>query len=104
MEPYYELLTDRTPQEIAAIQKGIAGRHAASHATPRCGSQRRSFLIFTAKKLRAKPPRISSAVFRDRQAPEESKSGEAAASSRKKLTALLRRPEAHFLQERRQSD
>jgi len=60
MEPYYELLTDRTPQEIAAIKKEIAG--GTLH--PMDAKMRLAKEVisdFTAKKLRAKPPRISSA-------------------------------------------
>ncbi len=66
MQPYYELVTDRTPREIEALKKEVHGEDAARKAAE--NFQR---------------------VFRDRQVPEEAPVVKLPRGPAKKLTALL---------------
>jgi len=88
MEPYYELLTDRTPQEIAAIKKEIAG--GTLH--PMDAKMRLAKEVisdFHSEEAARKAAENFQRVFRDRQAPEEAKVEKLPRVPARKLTALL---------------
>ncbi|MGB2901141.1 MAG: tyrosine--tRNA ligase [Candidatus Acidiferrum sp.] len=88
MEPYYELLTDRTPQEIAAIKEEFtSGTLHPMDAKMRLA--REVISSFHGEEAARKAADNFQRVFRDRQAPEEAKVEKLPRGPAKKLTALL---------------
>jgi tyrosyl-tRNA synthetase len=88
MWSYYELVTDRTPQQIAALKKEIAG--GALH--PMDAKMRLAQEViadFHGEDAARKAAENFQRVFRDRQAPVESPIVKLPKSPAKKLTALL---------------
>ena len=88
MWPYYELVTDRTPAEIAAIQKEVSsGRMHPMDVKMRLAEE--VIAVFHGDEAAKKASENFQRVFRDRQAPEESEVRKLPRGSAKKLTALL---------------
>jgi len=88
MEPYYELLTDRTPQEIAAIKEEITkGTLHPMDAKMRLAQEVIS--SFHGEHAGRKAADNFQRVFRDRQAPEEARVEKLPKGPARKLTALL---------------
>jgi tyrosyl-tRNA synthetase len=88
MWPYYELVTDRTPAEIAAIQKEVSsGRMHPMDVKMRLAEE--VIAVFHGDEAAKKASENFQRVFRDRQAPEESEIRKLPRGSAKKLTALL---------------
>jgi tyrosyl-tRNA synthetase len=88
MWPYYELVTDRTPQEIAALKKEVSG--GALH--PMDAKMRLAQEViadFHGEAAASKAAENFQRVFRDRQAPVESAIEKLPRGPAKKLTALL---------------
>jgi len=81
MEPYYELLTDRTPQEIAS------GTLHPMDAKMRLAQEVIS--TFHGEEAARKAAENFQRVFRDRQAPEEARVEKLPKGPARKLTALL---------------
>jgi tyrosyl-tRNA synthetase len=88
MWSYYELLTDRTPKEIASLEKEVSdGKLHPMDAKMRLAEEVIS--DFHGKEAAGKAAENFRRVFRDRQAPEEAPTVKLLKGSRKKLTALL---------------
>ncbi len=88
MWPYYELVTDRTPQEIAALKKEVAtGTRHPMDAKMRLAEEVVS--DFQGAEAGRKAAENFQRVFRDRQAPEEAPVQKVPRGAVKKLTALL---------------
>jgi tyrosyl-tRNA synthetase len=88
MGPYYELLTDRTPHEIAAIKEEIAsGTLHPMDAKMQLAQEVIS--SFHGEHAGRKAAENFQRVFRDRQAPEEAKVEKLPRGPARKLTALL---------------
>jgi tyrosyl-tRNA synthetase len=88
MSSYYELVTDRTPQEIAAMKKEIAG--GALH--PMEAKMRLAQEVisgFHGEEAARKAAANFQRVFRDRQAPEEARVERLPKGPARKLMALL---------------
>jgi len=88
MWSYYELLTDRTPKDIAALQKEVSG----GELHPMDAKMRLAEEIisdFHEKDAARKAAENFQRVFRDRQAPAESPTVKLPKGPAKKLTALL---------------
>jgi tyrosyl-tRNA synthetase len=88
MWSYYELVTDRTPQEIAALKKEVAG--GALH--PMEAKMRLAEEVisgFQGKNAAHKAAENFQRVFRDRQAPTEAPVMKLPKGPPKKLTSLL---------------
>lgn len=88
MWSYYELLTDRTPQQIAALKKEVSG--SALH--PMEAKMRLAEEVisdFHGKEAARKAAENFQRVFRDRQAPTEAPTVRLPKGPLKKLTALL---------------
>ncbi|HKV60484.1 MAG TPA: tyrosine--tRNA ligase [Candidatus Acidoferrum sp.] len=88
MWSYYELVTDRTPQEIAALKKEVAG--GALH--PMDAKMRLAQEViadFHGEEAARKAAENFQRVFRDRQAPVDSAVEKLSVGSTRKLTALL---------------
>lgn len=88
MWSYYELLTDRTPQQIAALKKEVSG--GALH--PMDAKMRLAEEVisdFHGKEAARKAAENFQRVFRDRQAPTEAPTVRLPKGPLKKLTALL---------------
>jgi len=88
MWPYYELLTDRSPQEISALKKEVAG--GALH--PMDAKMRLAQEViagFHGEDAARKAAENFQRVFRDRQAPVEVPVVKLPKGPAKKLTALL---------------
>ena len=88
MWPYYELVTDRTEAEIAAIRKEVSsGRMHPMDVKMRLAEE--VIAVFHGDEAAKKASENFQRVFRDRQAPEESEIRKLPRGSAKKLTALL---------------
>ena len=88
MWPYYELVTDRTEAEIAAIRKEVSsGRMHPMDVKMRLAEE--VIAVFHGDEAAKKASENFQRVFRDRQAPEESEIRKLPSGSAKKLTALL---------------
>src|SRR6267143_1987770 len=88
MSLYYELVTDRTPQEIAAIREKIAsGTLHPMDAKMRLA--REVISSFHGEVAARKAADNFQRVFRDRQAPEEARVEKLPKGPGRKLTALL---------------
>jgi tyrosyl-tRNA synthetase len=88
MWSYYELVTDRTPQEIAALQNEVrTGMLHPMDAKMRLAEEVVS--DFQGAEAGHKAAENFQRVFRDRQAPEEAPIHKIPAGPAKKLTALL---------------
>jgi tyrosyl-tRNA synthetase len=88
MEPYYELLTDRTPQEIAAIKEEIAsGTLHPMDAKMRLA--REVISTFHAEEAARKAADNFQRVFRDRQAPEEAPIFKVPSGEPRRVVSLL---------------
>ena len=88
MWSYYELVTDRTPQEIAALKKEVSG--GALH--PMDAKMRLAQEViagFHGEDAARKAAENFQRVFRDRQAPVEAPVVKLSKGPAKKLTALL---------------
>ncbi len=88
MSSYYELLTDRTPQEIVAIKKEIASG-ALHPMDAKMQLAREVISTFHGEEAARKAAENFQRVFRDRQAPEEAKVEKLPRGPARKLTALL---------------
>jgi tyrosyl-tRNA synthetase len=88
MWSYYELVTDRTPQEIAALKKEVSG--GALHPMDlKMKLAQEVIADFHGEDAARKAAENFQRVFRDRQAPEESPLAKLPKGPAKKLTALL---------------
>src|SRR2546425_9740714 len=88
MWSYYELLTDRTPQEIASLQKKVSsGKLHPMDAKMRLAQEVIS--DFHGQEAARKAAENFQRVFRDRQAPAEAPVVKLSKGPAKKLTALL---------------
>ena len=88
MWSYYELLTDRSPKEIASLEKQVSdGKLHPMDAKMRLAEEVIS--DFHGKEAARKAAENFQRVFRDRQAPEEAPTVKLPKGSPKKLTALL---------------
>jgi tyrosyl-tRNA synthetase len=88
MWSYYELVTDRTPQEIAALKKEVAG--GALHPMDvKMRLAQEVIADFHSEEAARKAAENFQRVFRDRQAPVESPTEKVAVGPAKKLTTLL---------------
>jgi tyrosyl-tRNA synthetase len=88
METYYELLTDRTPDQIAALKIIIAG--GALHPMDAKMQLAQEIISgFHGTEAANKAAENFQRVFRDRQAPEEAPTVKLTRGPAKKLTALL---------------
>src|SRR5215469_14739572 len=88
MWSYYELLTDRSPNEIALLKKEVSnGKLHPMDAKMRLAEEVIS--DFHGKEAARKAAENFQRVFRDRQAPEEAPTVKLPKGSPKKLTALL---------------
>ena len=88
MWSYYELLTDRAPKDIAALQKEVSsGKLHPMDAKMRLAEEVIS--DFHGKDAARKAAEHFQRVFRDRQAPEEAPTVKIPKGPAKKLTALL---------------
>ena len=88
MWSYYELLTDRTPKEIASLEKEVSG----GKLHPMDAKMRLAEEVisdFHGKEAARKAAEHFQRVFRDRQAPEEAPTVKLPKGAAKKLTALL---------------
>jgi len=88
MWSYYELVTDRTPEEIAALKKGVA----ASALHPMDAKMRLAQEVisgFQGEGAARKAAENFQRVFRDRQAPTEAPVAKLPKGPAKKLTSLL---------------
>jgi tyrosyl-tRNA synthetase len=88
MWSYYELVTDRTPQEIAVLKKEVSG--GALHPMDlKMKLAQEVIADFHGEDAARKAAENFQRVFRDRQAPEEAPVVKLPKGSAKKLTALL---------------
>src|SRR5207253_8680300 len=88
MWSYYELLTDRTPKEIASLEKEVSGGTLhAMDAKMRLAEEVIS--DFHGKEAGRKAAEHFQRAFRDRQAPEEAPTVKLPTGSAKKPTARL---------------
>lgn len=88
MWSYYELLTDRTPGEIASLKKEVSGgKLHPMDAKMRLAEE--VIADFHGKEAARKAAENFQRVFRDRQAPEEAPTVKLPKGLSKKLTALL---------------
>jgi tyrosyl-tRNA synthetase len=88
MWPYYDLLTDRKPEEIAAIKKEVSsGKMHPMDIKMRLAQE--VIAGFHGGEAAAKAGEEFQRVFRDRQAPEEAPMRKLPRGPAKKLTALL---------------
>ena len=88
MWSYYDLLTDRTPKEIASLEKEVSdGKLHPMDAKMTLAEEVIS--DFHGKEAARKAAENFQRVFRDRQAPEEAPTVKLPRGSTKKLTALL---------------
>ncbi|PYT51801.1 MAG: tyrosine--tRNA ligase [Acidobacteria bacterium] len=88
MEPYYELLTDRTPQEIAAIKEEItSGRLHPMDAKMKLAQEVIS--TFHGEEAARKAAENFQRVFRDRQAPEEAPIFKVPSGEPRRVVSLL---------------
>jgi tyrosyl-tRNA synthetase len=88
MWSYYELVTDRTPQEIAALKKEVSG--GALHPMDlKMKLAQEVIADFHGEDAARKAAENFQRVFRDRQAPEEAPIIKLPKGPAKKLTALL---------------
>jgi tyrosyl-tRNA synthetase len=88
MWSYYELVTDRTPEEIAALKKEVAdGRAHPMDVKMRLAQE--VIAGFQGEEAGRKAAESFQRVFRDRQAPEEAPIKKLPVDGVKKLTALL---------------
>ncbi|MFI5057809.1 MAG: tyrosine--tRNA ligase [Candidatus Acidiferrales bacterium] len=88
MWPYYDLLTDRKPEEIAAIKKEVSsGKMHPMDIKMRLAQE--VIAGFHGGEAAAKAGEEFQRVFRDRQAPEEAPLRRLPRGPAKKLTALL---------------
>jgi tyrosyl-tRNA synthetase len=88
MWSYYELVTDRTPQEIAALKKEVSG--GALHPMDlKMKLAQEVIADFHGEDAARKAAENFQRVFRDRQAPEEAPVIKLPKGPAKKLTALL---------------
>jgi len=88
MWSYYELLTDRSPKEIASLEKEVSdGKLHPMDAKMRLAEEVIS--DFHGKEAARKAAENFQRVFRDRQAPQEAPTVKLLKGSPKKLTALL---------------
>src|SRR5437016_9549357 len=88
MWSYYELLTDRGPNEIASLKKEVSsGKLHPMDAKMRLAEEVIS--DFHGQEAARKAAETFQRVFRDRQAPEEAPTVKLPPGSAKKLTALL---------------
>ena len=88
MSSYYELVTDRTPQEIAAIKEKIASG-SLHPMDAKMQLAREVISTFHGEEAARKAADNFQRVFRDRQAPEEAKVEKLSRGPARKLTALL---------------
>ena len=88
MQPYYELLTDRTPREIEALKKEVAGG-ALHPMDAKMRLAREVIAGFHGEDAARKAAENFQRVFRDRQVPEEAPVVKLPRGPAKKLTALL---------------
>ena len=88
MSSYYELVTDRTPQEIATIKEAIASG-ALHPMDAKMQLAREVISTFHGEEAARKAADNFQRVFRDRQAPEEAKVEKLPRGPARKLTALL---------------
>jgi len=88
MSSYYELVTDRTPQEIAAIKEAIASG-TLHPMDAKMQLAREVISSFHGEEAAHKAADNFQRVFRDRQAPEEAKVEKLPRGPARKLTALL---------------
>jgi tyrosyl-tRNA synthetase len=85
---YYELVTDRTPQEIAALKREVSG--GALHPMDlKMKLAQEVIADFHGEDAARKAAENFQRVFRDRQAPEESPIVKLPKGPARKLTALL---------------
>jgi tyrosyl-tRNA synthetase len=88
MWQYYELITDRTPQEIAALKDEVSGgKLHPMDAKMRLATE--VIADFHGQEAATKAADNFQRVFRDRSAPAESPTKEIPIGPPKKLTALL---------------
>jgi tyrosyl-tRNA synthetase len=88
MWSYYELLTDRTPDQIAALKKDVSG--GKMHPMDAKMQLAQEVIApFHGQEAARKAADSFQRVFRDRQAPEEAPTKRLAVDGTKKLTALL---------------
>jgi tyrosyl-tRNA synthetase len=88
MWSYYELVTDRTPQEIAALKQEVAG--GALHPMDAKMRLAQEVIVgFHGQDAARKATQNFQRVFRDRQAPEESPVKKMARSGPTRISALL---------------
>src|SRR6266436_6572057 len=88
MSWYYELVTDRTPQEIGAIKEAIASG-TLHPMDAKMQLAREVISTFHGEEAARKAAENFQRVFRDRQAPEEAKVEKLPRGPARKLTALL---------------
>jgi len=88
MSSYYELVTDRTPQEVTAIKREIAGG-TLHPMDAKMRLAREVISSFHGEEAARKAAENFQRVFRDRQAPEEAKVEKLPRGPVRKLTALL---------------
>jgi len=88
MSPYYELVTDRTPREIEALKKEVAGG-ALHPMDAKMRLAREVIAGFHGEDAARKAAENFQRVFRDRQIPEEAPVVKLPRGPAKKLTALL---------------
>ena len=88
MQPYYELVTDRTPREIEALKKEVAGG-ALHPMDAKMRLAREVIAGFHGQDAARKAAENFQRVFRDRQVPEEAPVVKLPRGPAKKLPALL---------------
>jgi len=88
MQPYYELVTDRTPREIEALKKEVAGG-ALHPMDAKMRLAREVIAGFHGEDAARKAAENFQRVFRDRQVPEEAPAVKVPRGPAKKLPALL---------------
>jgi tyrosyl-tRNA synthetase len=88
MWTYYDLVTDRTPEEIAALKKEVAGG-AAHPMDVKMRLAEEVIAGFHGKEAARKAAENFQRVFRDRQAPAEAEVQRISRGPAKKLAALL---------------
>jgi tyrosyl-tRNA synthetase len=88
MWSYYELVTDRTPDEIAALRNQVAGG-VVHPMDVKMGLAEDVIAGFHGQDAARKAAENFQRIFRDRQAPEQAPVKKVAVGAAKKLTALL---------------
>jgi tyrosyl-tRNA synthetase len=88
MWSYYELVTDRTPDEIAALRNQVAGG-VVHPMDVKMGLAEDVIAGFHGQDAARKAAENFQRIFRDRQAPEQAQVKKVAVGAAKKLTALL---------------